>query len=268
MTVGRGWLDLVTAGGRAGAASLAQHNRGTPLNAREKEATGENRGEMMVETVELLSLNECQKAFCGPRISCKKFTEITDSVIVAIQSEENVDMNQIAMIIDCLKQSVLILFEETDHLKKEMEKLKKLQKLEEGLLIGQIATKVEKEIIKRLLEGTHVEETYFLTINQLERACEKGLGSRQKIFSDQHQIDKANENWDNLETMLGLNNNIYGAIESFKSVRNIDAHPNLSVNDALKRLETVTSCNGKDKDMVKKLIEILQKLSVTDIGTH
>ena len=159
--------------------------------------------------------------------------------------------------------------EEYDKLQESVKKLedrvKHLENLEEVLLVGQIASKVEKVFVGEIVNGTNVIDSRYLTIDQLESALsDLGRSSRQSkdIFKSQEEVSKAKENWDRLETTFRLNYELYGAIKSLKSNRNIMAHPGMSVRQARERL-----ANCSDRDIVYRLLDILEKASVKNIET-
>jgi FtsZ-binding cell division protein ZapB len=236
----------------------------------------------------LLSLDECMEIIrsidinARKRISKNEFVQIIDSVNAAIAiphselgpNAENAP--KLVKIMEGLKVAVSFLFDETEELKKKVHNLEKevdnlkkeverLKKLEDELLVGQIAAKVEQEIVNRLLEGTNASSS-FLTINRLINICDKGISSRQQIFTKQEEIDAVNRNWDDLQTKIGLDDDVYGAIEKFKSGRNREAHPNLTIKQVQDRLKTCTY-SPANKAMIDRLVKILQELSVTNIGT-
>ena len=111
----------------------------------------------------------------------------------------------------------------------------------------------------------NVTDSRFLTTDQLESALSDfGRNSRQSkdIFKSQEEVSKAKENWDRLETTFQLEPNLYGAIKSLKSHRNYKAHPGMSVRQAHEHL-----ANCSDRDIVYRLLDILEKASVKNIET-
>ena len=95
----------------------------------------------------------------------------------------------------------------------------KLKMLEEDVLLGQIAFKTEREIVRYILRDTDVQQTnkyITMAIDLLESALDPALKCRQskQIFSSQEQIEKANANWDRLNKDLKLDYELYGAIQT------------------------------------------------------
>ena len=187
---------------------------------------------------------------------------VVDKVVLVVQSDDEINLTQVAEIIDCLGNVVKCLLEEHDKLQDSVKKLedrvKHLENLEEVLLVGQIASKVEKLIVGKIVNGTNVTDSRYLTIDQLDFAlAHRGWNSRQSksIFESEKEVLKANENWDTLESTFRLNSDLYGAIKSLKSHRNIMAHPDMSVREARDRL-----ANCSDRDIANRLLDILEIL--------
>ena len=194
---------------------------------------------------------------------------VTEKIVLVVQSDDNINLTQVAEIIDCFGNIVKCLLEEHDKLQecvKTLEdRVKHLQNLEEALLVGQIASKVETVLVQKILDGTNVSDSRYLTIHQLENALSDcGRKSRQSksIFKSQEDISKGNENWDRLETTFRLDSDLYGAIKSLRSHKNIMAHPGMSVRQARERL-----ANCIDRDIAYRLLDILEKASVKNIET-
>ena len=95
---------------------------------------------------------------------------------MCVQSGEEFDVNKVAIVIDKLSQVIMCLFDKVDSLEKKMKELKqewmKLKMLEEDVLLGQIALVTEKEIVKCILRDTDVQQTKYITINELESALD------------------------------------------------------------------------------------------------
>ena len=211
----------------------------------------------------------CSKIKSGEVSAVSELVVVTEKIVLVVQSDAEINLTQVAEIIDCLGNVVKCLLEEHDKLqdsvKKLQDRVKHLENLEEILLVGQIASKVEKLFVGEIVNGTNVSDSRYLTIDQLDFALsDLGRNSRQSkdIFKSQEEVFKAKENWDRLETTFQLNPNLYGAIKSLKSHRNIKAHPGMSVRQARERL-----VNCSDRDIVYRLLDILEKASVKNIET-
>ena len=187
----------------------------------------------------------------------------TEKMLV-VQSDDNINFSQVAEIIDYFGNIVKCVHDKLQESVKKLEdRVKHLENLEEVILVGQIASKVEKVFVGEIVNGTNVSDSRYLTIDQLESALsDLGRYSRQSkiIFESEKEVLKANENWDTLESTFRLNSDLYGAIKSLKSHRNIMAHPGMSVREARDRL-----ANCSDRDIANRLLDILKNASVKNI---
>ena len=194
---------------------------------------------------------------------------VTEKIVLVVQSDDNINSTQVAEIIDCFGNFVKCLLEEHDKLQESVKELddrvKHLQNLEEFLLVGQIASKVEKVFVGEIVNGTNVSDARYLTIDQLDSALSdlhrKSRRSK-SIFKSQEEVSKANENWDRLESTFQLDPDLYGAIRSLKTHRNTNALPGMSVRQARERL-----ANCSDRDIAYRFLDILEKASVKNIET-
>ena len=208
---------------------------------------------------------------------------ITEKIVLVVQSDADINLTQVAEIIDCLGNVVKCLLEEHDKLQESHDKLqeshdklqesvkklddrvKHLEKLEEALLVGQIASKVEKVFVGEIVNGTNVTKSRYLTIDQLESAlsdCDWDPRQSKSIFKSQEEVLKAKENWSRLQTTFELDYELYGAIKLLKSHRNTNAHPEISVRQARELL-----ANCSDRDIAYRFLDILEKASVKNIET-
>ena len=217
---------------------------------------------------EVLSPEECLSFLKDHRsgISKEQLEKIMDAISFTICAEasDTPNLKKVYDVIECLRVTVRHLFDEMDGLRS---RLKQLEALATDLLVGQLASKLEKEIVAEILRDTGVQNKYYVTLTQVEDALEGRASRRAKIFSSQEQKKKATENWDRLEVLLGLDDDMYGAIDKLKFVRNVTAHPNLPLEELSTRLKT-SDLSSEDKEMCDRFIEVLNKLSVKTIGTH
>ena len=182
-------------------------------------------------------------------------------MLLVVQSDAEINLTQVAEIIDCFGNIVKWLLEAQYRLE---DRVKHLEKLEEAILVGQIASKVENVLVQKILHGTNVRDSRYLTIDQLENAL-SDCGQSKNIFKSKEDVSKGNENWDTLETTFHLDSDLYRAIQSLKSQRNITVHPAMSVRKAREHLTNKSI--GNDRDIVYRLLDILEKASVNYIGT-
>ena len=216
--------------------------------------------------------------------------QVIKTIHSVLQSDAEIDLTQLRVINDCLGSLVKFLLKQHDKLHKRHvklqesheelqeshdelqvsvqeldERVKELENLEESLLVGQIASKVEKVFVGEIVNGTNVTKTRYLTIGQLRHALsDHGWDPLQSesIFESQEEVLKAKENWKKLHTTYQPDYELYGAIKSLKWHRNNKAHPGMSVTQARGRL-----ANCRDHDMVYRLLNILEKAAVQTIET-
>ena len=218
----------------------------------------------------------CSKIKSGEISAVSDLDGVAEKIVVVVQSDENIDLTEVAEIIEYLRNVVKWLLEQHDELQgrhdKLQESVKKLEdrekhlvNLEEALLVGQIALKVEKVFVGEIVNGINVTKSRYITIDQLKSALsDSGWDPCQSkdIFKSQEDVLKAKENWSRLQTTFQLDYELYGAITFLKSNRNPIAHPGVSVRQARERL-----VNCQDRDIVYRLLDILEKASVKNIKT-
>ena len=99
----------------------------------------------------------CSKIKSGEYSAVSELVVVTEKTVLVVQSDVEINLTQIAEIIDCLGNVLKCLLEEHDKLQESVKKLedrvKHLQNLEEVLLVGQIASKVENV---EIVNGTNV----------------------------------------------------------------------------------------------------------------
>ena len=229
----------------------------------------------------LLTFKENIKTYCskiesGEISAVPELIQVIKEIHLALQSDAEIDLTELRVITDCLVNLVRCLLEQHGELQESHDELqvsiqdlddrvKKLENLEEILLIGQIASKVEKVFVEEIVNGTNVSDSYFLTIDQLDYALsDLGRNSRlyKNIFESEEEVSTANDNWDRLESTFWLDTNLYCAIKSLKLDRNNMAHPGMSVREARGRL-----ANCSKRDTVYRLLDILDRAFVENIET-
>ena len=240
----------------------------------------------------------------GEYSAASKLVGVIDEVVLVVRNDDNINLTQVSEIIDCLRNVVKYLVEERDKLQeshdklqeshdklqeshdklqeshdklqesrdklqkrvKELEdRLKHLENLEEILLVGQVASKVEKVFIGEVVKGTNITKTRYLSIGQLVKALSDRAWDPLKsksIFKSQEDVLKAKENLDGLETTFQPDYELYCAIKELKVRRNPIAHPGMTVTQARERL-----VNCHDRDIVYRLLDILDRAKVQNIET-
>ena len=213
------------------------------------------------------------------------FLNLSDSLSIYLQ-DPNVsytDLEKIAQILQYLNEFTLSLFHEVGDLindkvaelqsmvedleKRNRDVEKRLLDLEIPLLAGQLAYKLEKELVKRILEGTGLEDTKAsVSLHALREACHPVPLMGGGIFTDEKQKAIASTNWLRLNESLGLDGDMYTAISELKVSRNAKAHPDLTLDRLWDRLtQEVISVDLLERS--KKLIQVLKALGVSGIKT-
>ena len=195
---------------------------------------------------------------------CQEFTKSVDQVILLIQTGDNIDLEDIAAILQCSLTSVKYLVElkqKVDCLERENEKYR-IQ-----LLIGQIASSLEEEIVKKILKGTGSERCH-VTLQQIEDTID-GKKSRllpEKFLETHDQKQKADDNWSHMEDDYKVEGEHYSLISKFKSGRNPIAHPCVTLSEAKRILESAKFVSDGDQKSCLKLLTILDSMDVKSIG--
>uniref|UniRef100_A0A1X7TZ23 Uncharacterized protein n=1 Tax=Amphimedon queenslandica TaxID=400682 RepID=A0A1X7TZ23_AMPQE len=143
-----------------------------------------------------------------------------------------------------------------EDLKAEYEKLKKLQ---DDLLIGQIALSLESKIVKRTLQGTGIS-TRFITIKNIEDALSgrKHYFSK-KIFTTEEQKEAVQRNIEKLHAEFPsiIGSDMHNVIIHYKQCRNHQAHPELEIGEIRARL---AESQFQNQEIIDKMLEILEAL--------
>ena len=204
-----------------------------------------------------------QNGSCSKQ-ECQEFTDSVDQVILLIQSEENINLEDIAAILQCSLISVKYLVElkqKVAFLERENEKYR-IQ-----LLIGQVASSLEEEIVKKILKDTG-SERFHVTLQQIEDTI-NGKKSRllpEKFLETPGQKQKAEANWSHLKFYYKVEGEHYSLISKFKSGRNPIAHPCVTLSEAKEILESSKFVSDGDLKSCFELLKILNLMNVKSIG--
>ena len=177
---------------------------------------------------------------------------------MTLHTGELIDFVKVAFCVDYLQDLTEHLLMKVDKLEtdlKEMkQKLDRLEQLEANLLIGEIASRTEKEMVNYILKDCPDVDTSYITIHQLERTL-YGRWSCLSINLSEDQTKNAKQNWDDLEKQLKpLPYNLYKIIGHFKADRNIYAHAKFDTQTVLHK----NSLDQKVKDDCSQLLRIFR----------
>ena len=204
-----------------------------------------------------------QNGSCSTQ-ECQEFTKSVDQVILLIQTGDNINPEDIAAILECSLTSVKYLVElkqKVDCLERENEKYR-IQ-----LLIGQVASSLEEEIVKKILKDTGSERCH-VTLQQIEDIIN---GKRSRLLPEEfletpNQKQKADDNWSHLELDYKVEGRHYSLISKFKSGRNPIAHPCVTLSEAKGFLESAKFVSDDDKKSCLELLKILESMNIKSIG--
>ena len=211
---------------------------------------------------EVLTTDECYKLVKNSSLSSRQ----------DVQSDEHLDTAKMVTVIESVDVAIMHLFDKSEELERKVNELKEslhkkpkdFDKLHGSLLIGQLASKLDKEIVKFLLKGTGVKAPDYLTINKLEYATDNPQSRlAQRLFESQEQIKMVLNNWDCLDQ--SVDSDMLDAIEGFKNSHDDIAHPDASTCDVLKYL------TFGDHDLPENRMAMVRKMTTAleffEIGT-
>ena len=232
-------------------------------------------------------LHELQGGKIKPNEVCPVLTEAITRVETFIHSadEFEVDIKQLAMIVDCMKYLIPSLYNEQEVLQQKVEKAenmlederKEWKKLEtelrkriealEGskdkILLGQMAAKVDRELLKKIVEGTTMS-TEYLTVGRIDKNLKDGNSD---IFKSDKEKAVVKQNWTVLKSQMNISWQDIYALKDFKHTRNYVAHPDLTLEEAHELIQEASGMSENQKSFGYKFLEILRKLSIDRIGT-
>ena len=211
-------------------------------------------------------------------------TEAMTRIQNFIQSADEVDIKQLAMIVDCIKNLITFLFHEQEGLRKKVEEVenmlederKEWEKLEtelrermetlEGskdkILLGQMAAKVDRELLKKIVEGTTMS-TKYLTVGRIDKNLKD---ENSDIFKSDGEKAVVKRNWTDLKCQMNLSWQDVYALKDFKHTRNHVAHPDITLEEAHQLIQDASGMTKDEKSFGYKFLDILKKLSVEKIG--
>ena len=177
-----------------------------------------------------------QNGSCSKQ-ECQEFTDLVDQVIQC-------SLTSVKYLVE-LKQNVAFLDRENE-------------KYRIQLLIGQVASSLEEEIVKKMLKDTG-SERFHVILQQIEDTI-NGKKSRllpEEFLETPDQKQKADDNWSHLEFDYKVEGEHYSLISKFKSGRNTIAHPCVTLSEAKEILESAKLVSNGDQKSCLELLKIL-----------
>ncbi len=176
-----------------------------------------------------------------------------DRAIMLLQTRKPITSQELAVIIKQIRESIGLVFEETDNLKSKLEVLRKLVTTHEttiqtltddiaklqrdiafyknSMIMGQVMSCLERKMVKEILKGTTVATS--LTLYQIEQLLKR---EKSHFLPDimEHEREIVSTNWNSLDTKYKFTNNLYSNLLSIEDNRNAIAHPGMTVDEAEK----------------------------------
>lgn len=173
-------------------------------------------------------------------------------------------VNNLRSVVGNLAASISELLGENDELEGEVKRLRKrictLEFNEQTLIVGQIAFKVEKDILSYVMEGI-AEPTIFsiYTIRDMEKGIEQ-----EKRFEDAFNSDNerstASKRWIHLKSVIGWKNKHYRDIRTLKSTRVDIAHPEINHEQFREAIEKVCCQDKHLQDVSYEFLKMLTEI--------
>ena len=233
----------------------------------------------MTQRRELISLSELADKLNHTNrndVSLEDGQYFFDCLCVILQGGGSINLLEVARCVDFLGDLTKHLFTKVDILETDLnemkqklnemkQKLDRLEQLEANLLMGEIASRTEKEMVNYILKDCPDVNKSYITIHHLEKTLYSY--GRRSLSTDlsEDQVMKAKQNWDDLDKRLKrltepLSYNVYEVIDHLKADRNRQAHPKFDVQTASDQVDKILS-DPKVKDDCSKLLTIFHYLS-------
>ena len=217
---------------------------------------------------------------------CKELETELDHIIIFLQTASDLNFEEICLLLQKLREALFSISHQNEELEQKIEGLhqlnavrieEKMNKLEQeftslktDLLTGQIASSLEKEMVKRILHGATVAGKNMITavtLYEIDDILQGGKGSRflPSILQTPEQKKIAEKNWEKLDEQFKFDNLMYSFIKEVKDNRNTLAHPSVPWTKAHELIMFGEFVNGGKEECLKMLC-ILKDMGVKTIG--
>ena len=238
-----------------------------------------------------MSLNDCLEELKKEHISLQDLIRIIDECILILKSKDGSkngynDQAIIKEILLLLQEHVISLVnchqDEIKQLKEKvanlegleqnnqelMEEMRELKGDEQSLLVGQIASNIEAELRKIVLNGVKIRShtiTNHKTIPQIRKAINSTNTPYDPIFKFPTHKRRAKLNLKHLEKKFPEDPDYYyEIIKDLKKIRNIPAHPQLPkyelVPDEAKKYVEDSDIESPLKELVYELLDLMKAI--------
>ena len=166
--------------------------------------------------------------------------------------------------------------EDYDELQKDHENLRENHEATKGqiksqdnettlLLLAQIGNKLDKELVKKFIQGSSLEGNEATLQYHLNNIMDDA--GVQKISKDFMNIDLRLKKCNVAFVRKQLTSEERQCIQEWRITRNNTAHPSSKIEDVQKLIESTVMAH-EDKELAKKCIDILLELKVDDLSTQ
>ena len=149
---------------------------------------------------------------------------------------------------------------------KDIKKLNdRMSTLEGFMIMGQVMSCLERNIVTAILKGTPAErETTYITLSQIEKLLRGKMGRfLPKILMKKEEKAIAESNWESFDSKYHLDNSLYFQLERLKTNRNGPRLTTKEAEDAIKRDSRITS---DERKACMQALNTLKKMEVTYIA--
>lgn len=235
----------------------------------------------------------------------KKLEKELDSIVIIVQRVRVIDREGIARLVQEIRELLPCILNQHDEMKQKLETLEervstlestldaqisahraevstlnatfnaRISALEEDnkalktiLLTGQIASCLEKHMVRIILEGTGSGSPK-VTFREIERILEgKKSHYLPNILQEKEDRERVEKNWEELNNQYGLDHNFYAWVGELKDERNSFAHRDskLQLTEAEDRINSSDFLSDTVKEMCWKMLFILNNLKVKNLA--
>ena len=145
--------------------------------------------------------------------------------------------------------------------------LVKLEKEHHNLVVGQLAFRVDRALLDRVLKDSGcpcADELYIFSIKDLEKAIDGKKNYKEVLTEKQRQ--RANQQWSLLKAKLGWKAEHDRCVGALKGLRLDSAHPYANV-DELKQSLVKVSLEPRIRAVCTQFIDFLKKLEPSNVCT-
>ncbi len=187
-------------------------------------------------------------------------------VYISAQGELQNEFHKLKSAFDRHEKDHKALEKNHEALKKDHQALANLAADRDTLLLGQIASKLEKELVMHLVSGIDVlaknEDVCYFNLNEIDQLIE---AEKSNLTEAEKTRLKANEKTTIEEKKIELGDR--ACIRSWKNDRNKPAHPEVTLTEAREIVAKSGSILEREKKKAMKYLQILEDFKVNNLST-